>query len=96
MLVLAAQRDRYGYELVASISEKFHIAAGSVYPLLRRLTQEGFFTTYLAESPEGPPRKYYHLTDQGRSYMNDLVLEWRIFNRGVNQIIEEGLGFDEA
>lgn len=95
-MVLAAKRDRYGYELVASISEKFHISEGTVYPLLRRLTLDGFFTTYLAESQEGPPRKYYQLTEQGRIYMNDLVLEWRIFNRGVNQIIEEGLGYDEA
>ncbi len=96
MLVLAANHDRYGYELVDSISEKFHIAEGTVYPLLRRLTQEGFFTTYLKESQEGPPRKYYQLTEQGRRYMNDLILEWRIFNRGVNQIIKEGLGYDEA
>lgn len=96
MLVLAANNDRYGYELVDSISEKFHIAEGTVYPLLRRLTQEGFFTTYLKESQEGPPRKYYQLTEQGRRYMNDLILEWRIFNRGVNQIIKEGLGYDEA
>ncbi|GED71053.1 transcriptional regulator [Brevibacillus reuszeri] len=96
VLVLAANHDRYGYELVDSISEKFHIAEGTVYPLLRRLTQEGFFTTYLKESQEGPPRKYYQLTEQGRRYMNDLILEWRIFNRGVNQIIKEGLGYDEA
>ncbi|CAM5794444.1 MULTISPECIES: PadR family transcriptional regulator [Brevibacillus] len=92
VLVLVAQKDRYGYELVASISEKFHIAEGTVYPLLRRLTTEGFFITYLAESQEGPPRKYYQLTDKGRRYMNDLVLEWKIFTRGVNQIIEEGIG----
>ncbi len=96
VLVLTAKQDRYGYELVASISEKFHISEGTVYPLLRRLTQEGFFTTYLAESQEGPPRKYYQLTNRGRQYMNDLILEWRIFNRGVNEIIEEGLGYDKA
>lgn len=96
VLVLTANRDRYGYELVASISEKFHISEGSVYPLLRRLTQEGMFTTYLAESQEGPPRKYYQLTERGRMYMNDLILEWHVFSRGVNRIIEEGLGYDEA
>lgn len=96
VLVLTANRDRYGYELVASISEKFQISEGSVYPLLRRLTQEGMFTTYLAESQEGPPRKYYQLTERGRMYMNDLILEWHVFSRGVNRIIEEGLGYDEA
>lgn len=96
VLALTANQDRYGYELVTVISEKFHISEGSVYPLLRRLTQEGMFVTYLAQSQEGPPRKYYRLTKQGRKYMNDLILEWHVFSRGVNQMIGEGLGYDEA
>jgi PadR family transcriptional regulator PadR len=96
VLVLTAGKDRYGYELVQNISEKFLIAEGTVYPLLRRLTQEGYFTTYLAESQEGPPRKYYHLTLKGREYMNDLVLEWKLFSNGVNRMIEEGLGYDQT
>lgn len=96
VLVLTAAKDRYGYELVQNISEKFFIAEGTVYPLLRRLTQEGYFTTYLAESQEGPPRKYYRLTLQGREYMNDLVLEWKLFSNGVNEMIEEGLRYDQA
>lgn len=35
---------------------------GTIYPLLKRLTNEHYFETYLRESSEGPPRKYYHLT----------------------------------
>lgn len=76
VLVLTASKDRYGYELVQSISEKFAIAEGTVYPLLRRLTLEGYFTTYLEESTEGPPRKYYKLSQLGLTYMNQLVSEW--------------------
>jgi PadR family transcriptional regulator PadR len=91
VLVLTASKDRYGYELVNSISEKFAIAEGTVYPLLRRLTLEGYFTTYLEESTEGPPRKYYKLSLLGQEYMNQLVSEWSTFSDGVNQIIEEGL-----
>ena len=92
VLVLAARQDTYGYEVVNKISEKFLIAEGTVYPLLRRLTQEGYFSTYLVESQEGPPRKYYRLTDKGRTYMEDLVNEWKDFSEGVNKIIEEGNG----
>ncbi|QGQ97791.1 PadR family transcriptional regulator [Paenibacillus psychroresistens] len=91
VLVLTASKDRYGYELVQSISEKFAIAEGTVYPLLRRLTLEGYFTTYLVESTEGPPRKYYKLSQQGQAYMDQLVSDWSTFSEGVNQIIEEGL-----
>jgi PadR family transcriptional regulator PadR len=96
VLVLTAHKDKYGYELVQNISEKFLIAEGTVYPLLRRLTLEGYFTTYVVESQEGPPRKYYQLTPRGREYMNDLVLEWKLFTDGVNQMIQEGLGYDES
>ncbi|UFJ39659.1 PadR family transcriptional regulator [Brevibacillus humidisoli] len=95
VLVLTAKKDRYGYELVNKISEKFLIAEGTVYPLLRRLTQEGYFSTYLAESTEGPPRKYYRLTARGREYMNQLVAEWSTFSTGVDQIILEGISDDQ-
>lgn len=89
VLALATNRDRYGYELVSAISEKFEIAEGTIYPLLRRLTQEGYFSTYLVESKEGPPRKYYRLTAQGKTFSQALIQEWRQFERSVDQIIEE-------
>ncbi|WP_409274875.1 PadR family transcriptional regulator [Neobacillus sp. SCS-31] len=91
VLVLLNKQDRYGYELVQKISEQIDISEGSAYPLLRRLTKEGYFTTYLKESSEGPPRKYYKLTDNGRAYLHDLLHEWKEFSNGVNHLIEEGV-----
>src|SRR5699024_4570331 len=86
VLVLLDKQDRYGYELVQNISRQIAISEGSVYPLLRRLTKEGYFTTYLQESKEGPPRKYYTLTDSGREYLSQLLEEWKAFSEGVNQL----------
>jgi len=94
VLVLLDKQDRYGYELVQMISNQISISEGSVYPLLRRLTKEGYFTTYLQESPEGPPRKYYTLTDAGREYLHEQLNEWKIFTDGVNTLIEEGVKND--
>ncbi|WP_062107189.1 PadR family transcriptional regulator [Bacillus niameyensis] len=94
VLVLLDKQDRYGYELVQNISNQIEISEGSVYPLLRRLTKEGYFTTYLRESTEGPSRKYYKLTDLGREYLYKLVQEWKQFTKGVDQIIEEGMAHD--
>lgn len=91
VLVLLAKQDRYGYELVHTISEEIAISEGSVYPLLRRMTKEEYCTTYLQESSEGPSRKYYRLTDKGRHYMQQLKAEWQDFVQGVNRIIEEGV-----
>lgn len=91
VLALLDKKDRYGYELVQKISNQIAISEGSVYPLLRRLTKDGFFTTYLKESTEGPSRKYYQLTDQGRDHLYDLLQEWKEFASGVNQLIKEGV-----
>ena len=57
--LLLKTHDRYGYELVAEISKCIEISEGTIYPLLRRLKNEGYVSTYLEESSEGPPRKYY-------------------------------------
>ena len=95
VLVLLDKQDRYGYELVRSISNRIEISEGSVYPLLRRLTKEEYFTTYLQESSEDPSRKYYTLTDKGRTYLYQLLREWNEFSQGVNQLIKEGVSNDE-
>ena len=90
VLVLLAKEDRYGYELVQKISDRIAISEGAVYPLLRRLTKEGYFTTYLQESAGGPPRKYYRLTEAGQEHLAAQLEEWKNFTDGVNQLIEEG------
>ncbi len=66
VLVVLCRKDYYGYELVQAISKNIDIAEGTVYPLLRRLTKEGYFKTYIQESADGPARKYYQITDKGQ------------------------------
>ena len=90
VLALLQKRDMYGYELVQSISQKIDISEGAVYPLLRRLTAEGYFTTYMVESSEGPARKYYKLTDLGEQQLHQLRNDWAQFHKAVNELIEEG------
>ena len=89
VLVVLCRKDYYGYNLVQAISRKIDISEGTIYPILRRLTKEGLFTTYLKESEEGPPRKYYQVTDKGREYTEELLGEWNQFVGGVTSIIEE-------
>ncbi|HWJ79501.1 MAG TPA: PadR family transcriptional regulator [Niallia sp.] len=91
VLALLDKKDCYGYELVQAISHQIEISEGSVYPLLRRLTKEEYFTTYLQESTEGPSRKYYQLTEKGKKYLQDLLVEWNEFTNGVNELIKEGV-----
>lgn len=88
VLSILSRKDCYGYELVNEISQNISISEGTIYPLLRRLMNEGMFTTYLKESSEGPPRKYYTLTEIGRREQKALVAEWALFNEGVTSIIK--------
>lgn len=90
VLSMLFKRDCYGYELVNEISKNISISEGTIYPLLKRLKDEGYFTTYLEESQEGPPRKYYKLTELGAKTKLELEKEWLAFVDGVNRIIEEG------
>ena len=56
VLLSVVKRDMYGYELVAEVSKVVEVNEGTIYPLLKRLTNEHYFETYLKESTEGPPR----------------------------------------
>ncbi|NLV88873.1 MAG: PadR family transcriptional regulator [Tissierellia bacterium] len=87
VLSLLSRRDFYGYELVDHISKYINISEGTIYPLLRRFRSEGYVTTYLKESQEGPPRKYYKLTDRGKEAFEELDIEWENFVNGVNNIL---------
>lgn len=90
VLAVLFKKDCYGYELVNEISKNIEISEGTIYPLLKRLKDEGYFTTYLEESQEGPPRKYYRLTDLGLKTKEELEKEWKAFVEGVNNIIKDG------
>ena len=87
VLSLLKTNDRYGYELVAEISKNIEISEGTIYPLLRRLKDDGYVTTYLQESTEGPPRKYYQLTEKGEQMRQEFLHDWETFIHGVNAVV---------
>ena len=89
VLISLAKNDMYGYEIVSEVSKIIEVNEGTIYPLLKRLTNEKYFETYLRESSEGPPRKYYHLTKSGTLYKDELKEEWLKFNESVTKFIME-------
>ena len=94
VLALLSRRDCYGFELVSALAETTDISEGTIYPLLKRLRDDDLLTTYLRESTEGPPRKYYHLTDRGRKAYEALREEWLLFTRGVERILADSSNMD--
>lgn len=81
--------DKYGYELTERISDLMSIASGTLYPILRKLKEEDYVTTYLVESETGPARKYYRLTDKGKRYQADVKREWDQFVEAVSRLTAE-------
>lgn len=94
VITAISRRDMYGYEIVDTVRGIVGIGESTIYPLLKRLTNEHYFTTYLKESNEGPPRKYYHITEAGRRYVEDLRSEWLEFADNVKQYLMEEDSFD--
>ncbi len=88
VLTAVKNKESYGYELVETISKHIKITEGTIYPLLRRLTREGYFETYLKESTEGPPRKYYRLTTKGREFRTALAREWQDLVEGAARLLK--------
>ena len=90
VMVVVSQHDIYGYELVKRVCEVVEVKEGTIYPLLKRMTNEKYFETYLVESTEGPPRKYYRITALGLTTMNQLKTEWLAFSKHLNLFLEGG------
>ena len=90
VLSVLAEMDMYGYLIISKLSEFIDVGENTIYPIMRRLTQEGYFKTYLEASQEGAPRKYYQMTEEGFIYYLSLREEWDSFIGGVYQIINQG------
>ena len=89
MVVLSkiAEHDRYGYDIYQEISHNMAISESTIYPILRKLTKDGLCETYLRESSEGPPRKYFRITKKGIATLIGLKQDWQKFQRVVNIMI---------
>ena len=89
VLAMLQQKDWYGYDIANTLSHRIDIADGTIYPILRRLKQESYVTSYLKESSSGPPRKYYRITPGGTALVEALRKEWDIFEKQVDHIMHQ-------
>lgn len=85
ILQALAASEWYGYALVKALVAVpgVGVAEGSIYPLLSRLKRQGLVTTRLEESSEGPARKYYSATAEGRALAKEMELYFSEMQRGV-------------
>jgi len=100
VLAVIAEGDTYGYRLTQKTVEVLNVSESSLYPVLRRLEQQGCFETYNRESG-GRLRKYYHMTEEGhrrlyqiRSEMDELyrIIEFVMKGDGIPALTEANAG----
>ena len=83
-------KETYGYEISETL--KFYgfddISEGTIYPMLLRLEKNGLISARKLDSPVGPKRKYFSLTDNGKNELNNFIDNWNELSNAVNTLLK--------
>ena len=87
ILSILSRSSAYASDIIKELKEaQVIVVEGTLYPLLTRLKNAGLLSYRWEESLQGPPRKYYELTDTGKAYLIDLHKSWDDLVESVNLI----------
>lgn len=87
ILSVLSKNSCYASDIIRELKEaKVIVVEGTLYPLLTRQKNAGLLSYRWEESQQGPPRKYYELTPEGREYLEDLDRSWEELVESVNLI----------
>lgn len=90
ILAVISRGEIYASDILTELKEAHLIVVeGTLYPLLTRLKNAGLLTYTWKESVQGPPRKYFVLTDEGRKFLNELDETWKDLNYSVNKTTQK-------
>lgn len=77
ILAILSREDSYAPKIIAELkASEMIVVEGTLYPILTRQKNAGLLSYRWEESPQGPPRKYYTLTEKGREYLQALDEAW--------------------
>jgi PadR family transcriptional regulator PadR len=89
ILSVLADGEAYPSDIIDRLKDaKLIVVEGTLYPLLTRLKNDNLLSYRWEESPSGPPRKYYKLTEQGIEVMNELLKAWEELVNSVNKTLK--------
>jgi DNA-binding PadR family transcriptional regulator len=92
LLNLLAGKDMYGYEMVKVLKEKsdqlYSMSEGTLYPALKRMEKKTWLRSYWSETENGR-RKYYQITDEGKTVLETKIGEWKSVDRLIKKTSEE-------
>jgi PadR family transcriptional regulator PadR len=87
ILSILSKKDLYTTDIINALKDNdLIVVEGTLYPLLTRQKNAGLLKYRWEESTQGPPRKYYTLTEIGRAYLKELDQSWDALIKSVNSI----------
>ena len=90
ILLILRKKSAYTSDIIAELKDaKLIVVEGTLYPLLTRLKNSELLDYRWEESTQGPPRKYYTITDEGRNFLKELDLGWDELINAVKSIREK-------
>jgi PadR family transcriptional regulator PadR len=94
ILKLLEEKDMYGYQMIDALSKKsdntFSLKAGTLYPLLHGLENNGIVSSYDDNADSERIRKYYHLSSKGKKMLTEKQSEWTTYAKAVNKVLNGG------
>lgn len=93
VLEIISRTEIYGYELIQELRANGFttIVGGTIYPLLQKLEKNKLIHSSLKSSPDGPDRRYFTITEQGKNQLEDFWQEWEGLVRKVDRLHKGGV-----
>ncbi|MGZ3759099.1 MAG: PadR family transcriptional regulator [Mucilaginibacter sp.] len=90
ILSIIGRNETYASDIIAELKKaQLLVVEGTLYPLLTRLKNNGLLTYNWVESTSGPPRKYYTLSDEGRTVLAQLDKTWQELSFAVQTAVQK-------
>jgi len=78
ILSILNNNDAYASSLISDLKDaRMIVVEGTLYPLLTRQKNQGLLSYRWEESPQGPPRKYYSITEKGKELLAEMDSAWQ-------------------
>ena len=87
ILCILSKKDAYASNIIDELkAANMIVVEGTLYPLLIRQKNQGLLTYRWEESTQGPPRKYYCITDKGREQLKEMDSAWQDMVQAIDML----------
>lgn len=90
ILSIVSQEDAYASDIIGKLKDsQLIVVEGTLYPLLTRLKNDGLLSYRWEESSQGPPRKYYKITELGSTVLEKMAGKWKELTLAVDELLAQ-------